>query len=194
MDSGASGTPWEHSWSWTEADECAQEVSPLPPLSDYQHQVRSSLTRQRKPKRRWPKVPAAWKPATPSVQQHKAEAAAGDPLISLLPEAASSSTRPATDAESALPTPWLTLTSRSTGFKYLLNQDTGLSFGGGSILVGLDWRESIRALTLLMNGKGVLNTPRPSVRRLRRPTEARRIAIKALSAWAMMAKCKRPGR
>ena len=194
MDSGASDTPWMHSWTWTEADECAQEVGPLPPLSKYQHQLRLSLTRQRKRKQRWAKVPAAWVPATPRRQQHKSEAAAGYQMSSLLPEAAISSTRPATDAESALPTPWLTLTIRSIVFKYSLNQDTGLSFGGGSLLVGLDWAESIRALTLLMNNKGVLKTPLPSVGKLGRPSESRRIAIKALSAWATMAKRQRPGR
>ena len=192
MDSGASDTPWMHSWTWTEADECAQEVGPLPPLWQYQPPLRSPLTRQRKPKQRWAKVAAEWVPATTRVQQHKAEAAAGDPLISLPPEAASSSTGPATHAESALPTPWLTLTSRFTGFKYFLNQETGLSFGGGSSVVGLDWAESIRALTLLMQNKGVQRTARAGVGKLGRPSASRRIAIRAPAAWATMAMSKRP--
>ena len=57
MDSGAS-TPWMHSWTWTEADEYAQVVGPLPPLWQYQPPLRSSLTRHRNPKQRWAKVAA----------------------------------------------------------------------------------------------------------------------------------------
>ena len=61
-------------------------------------------------------------------------------------------------------------------------------------MVGLDWAEPIGAWTLLMNSKGVLKTPLPSVGKLGRPSESRRIAIKALSAWATLAKRQRPCR